>query len=135
MNSAVPAVRDREVMICQQEIDRLFEELGEIKGVLVSSIDGFEVAARMRGNSSPAKLAAMTSSLLALGEAVTEEGEVGQCIDLLIDATAGRVLLMDIPHPTRKLLLTVLSNNSSTLGGVIWAARNCRQLISEKLLA
>lgn len=135
MNAAAPSVHDSEITICQHEIDKLIEELGEIKGVLVSSIDGFEIAARMRGNSSPAKLAAMTSSLLALGEAVSEEGEVGQCSDLVIDATSGRVLLMDIPHPTRKLLLTVLSSSTLTLGRAIWAARNCRQMISEKLVA
>lgn len=120
--------------LCQQQIDALIEARPEVRGVLVSTIDGFEVAARMRGKSSPAKLAAMTSSLLALGEAVSDEGEVGSCLDIVIDASAGRVLLMDIPHATRKLLLTVLSDNASTLGQVLWAVRNCRQEIGRLLV-
>ncbi len=131
--NAPPALNLGLVALCQQQIDSLIEAHSEIRGVLVSSIDGFEVAARMRGSASPAKLAAMTSSLLALGEAVSDEGEVGHCRDVVIDASAGRVLLMDIPHATRKLLLTVLSDNASTLGQVLWAVRTCRQEIGRRL--
>jgi predicted regulator of Ras-like GTPase activity (Roadblock/LC7/MglB family) len=131
--SAPVVLNQIEAALCQRQIDALIEAHGEVRGVLVSTVDGFEVAANMRGKSSPAKMAAMTSSLLALGEAVSDEGEVGNCVDMVIDATAGRVLLMDIPHATRKLLLTVLSDNASTLGQVLWAVRACRQEIGRLL--
>ncbi|QBB72413.1 roadblock/LC7 domain-containing protein [Pseudolysobacter antarcticus] len=122
-----------ETAICQKLIDALLQTHTDISGALVSSIDGFEVAANLPGKISAARLAAMTSSLLALGEAVGNESAVGACRDIVIDASGGRVLLMDIPHPTRKLLLTVLCNTRVTLGQVLWAARNCRQEIGQRL--
>ncbi len=133
MTVPVDLLGHTETAICQKLIDALLQTHSEISGALVSSIDGFEVAASLRGKISAARLAAMTSSLLALGEAVGSESGVGTCRDIVIDASAGRALLMDIPHPTRKLLLTVLCNTRVTLGQVLWAARNCRQEIGQRL--
>ncbi len=133
MSTSVDVLGRTETAICQKLIDALLQTHAEISGALVSSIDGFEVAASLRGKISAARLSAMTSSLLALGEAVGNESGVGTCRDIVIDASAGRVLLMDILHPTRKLLLTVLCNTRVTLGQVLWAARNCRQEIGQRL--
>jgi uncharacterized protein len=55
---------------CQPLLDALCREHADIRGALVSTIDGFEVAASVNASVSPKKLAAMTSSLLALGEAI-----------------------------------------------------------------
>jgi predicted regulator of Ras-like GTPase activity (Roadblock/LC7/MglB family) len=105
----------------------------EVLGALVSTVDGFEVAANVRATASVKKLAAMTSSLLALAEAMSQESEVGHCVDLVIEAGDGMVLMMDVPNEHRKLLLTVLCNKSATLGSVLWAARNTRNEICAEM--
>lgn len=133
MNASVDTLGRTESAICQKQIDVLMLVHPEINGALVSTIDGFDVAAALRGNLSAAKLSAMTSALLALGGAVTSESGVGECRDIVIEASTGRVLLMDIPHTTRKLLLTVLCESGVTLGQVLWAARRCRQELSRRL--
>src|SRR5262245_33161389 len=122
-----------EQALCQSRLDLLVETSAEVNGALVSTVDGFEVAARVDRSLSPEKLSAMTSSLLALAEAISQESGIGNCRDLVIDASGGRVLLMDIPSRSRKLLLTVLCDRGATLGSVLWAARNTRESILRDL--
>lgn len=122
-----------DVGVCQQQIDELVILHSAICGALVSTIDGFEVAASIPDSVSAAKVSAMTSSLLALSGAISNESGAGECRDITIDSSAGRILLMDIPHADRQLLLTVLCDTQATLGQALWAARRCRDEIGVRL--
>ena len=124
------AVRERECLAC---ITKLVAEHAGVAGALVSTVDGFPVAARLQQLESAPRLAAMSSSLVAVAEAISGDAQVGECQDLVIDASEGRVLLMDVPHPGSKLLLMVLCTPKATLGQVLWAARHCRRDISARL--
>lgn len=118
---------------CQSHLDALRGEHREIAGTLLSTMDGFEVAASVGPQISPRKMAAMTSSLLALAEAVSRESSVGQCRDLVIESSAGLVLMMDVPSTERRSVLTVLCTEAAVLGRVRWAARNAREAIAQAL--
>jgi len=130
--SAAPKNDDLDRAACQPHLEALARNK-EVLGALISTVDGFEIAAQVRATTSIKKLAAMTSSLLALAEATSQEGEVGNCIDVVIEASEGMVLMMDVPNDNRKLLLTVLCNKAATLGSVLWAARNTRTAIASDM--
>jgi uncharacterized protein len=91
------------------------------------------VVALLRQPVAAARLAAMTSSLVALAGAISREANAGECRDLVIDGGTGRVLMMDVPQVDGKLLLTVLCAPTGTLGQVLWAARHCRRDIGARL--
>ena len=118
---------------CQAHLDALRHEHHGVAGTLLSTRDGFEVAASVDEAVSLNKLAAMASSLLALAEAVSREGAVGQCRDLVIESSAGLVLLMDVPSATHNAVLTVLCTEAAVLGRIRWAARNAREAIAQAL--
>lgn len=124
MSAFLPDSRDSAREQCVEIIAKLVSSHEELLGALISSADGFEIAAVLPETHSPAKLAAMTSSLVALGEAVSDEAGVGGCVNVVIESQAGRLLLMDIPGDS-KSLLTVVSDNSTTLGHALWAVREC----------
>ncbi len=124
---------DARTRICSETIAALVDAHTDVAGALVSTVDGFAVASTLREPVSAARLAAMTSSLVALAEAISREGQAGNCRDLVIDGTDGRVLLMDVPDGAQTLLLTVLCESTATLGQVLWAARHCRADMSERL--
>lgn len=126
---------ESEEAICLKLIEALVEERVEIDGAVVSTTDGFEVAAHLGGKQSAAKLSAMTSSLIALAQAISDESGIGACNDMLIEASAGRLLLMEIPRADRPLLLAVLCDRDSTMGQVLWAVRRCRDEIVAALNA
>jgi len=133
MNAQAPVTSRTETAVCQIYIDALTTSQPEITGVLISTIDGFEIASKLLSDLSAAKLAAMTSSLLALSGAMTEEAGSGACRDLVIDGEDGRVLLMDLPYRKQKLVLAVLCTSKVTLGQVLWAVRDCRENLSNRL--
>ncbi len=133
MNANVNSFGRTEAAICQKQIDALVEQHAEIGGALVSTGDGFDVAARIKEPLSAAKLSAMASSMMALAEAVSAESAIGECNDMIIDASGGRVFFMGIPNTNRSLLLTVLCDNEMSMGQVLWAARNCRAEIASRL--
>lgn len=135
MNAVASDFVNSDTLVCQEQIALLVETHSAIRGALVSTVDGFEVAASLGAAISSAKLSAMASSLVALAEAVSSESGGGECHDLVIDAHACRVLLMDIPRPDQKLLLTVICDTDETLGQVLWAVRKCRDDITSRLLA
>jgi predicted regulator of Ras-like GTPase activity (Roadblock/LC7/MglB family) len=118
---------------CQAHLDALRCEHREVAGTLLSTMDGFEVAASVGAQISPKKMAAMTSSLLALAEAVSRESSVGQCRDLVIESSAGIVLMMDVPSTAHRSVLTVLCTDVGVLGRIRWAARNAREAIAQAL--
>lgn len=122
-----------ETAIYYTHIDALMTLQPEITGALVSTVDGFEIASRLANGVSAAKLSAMTSSLLALAEAMCTEAASGACRDLVIDAEAGRLLLMELPRRTQNLVLAVQCTNKVTLGQVLWAVRSCREELSRRL--
>ena len=123
-------VRERECLAC---ITALVAEHADVTGALVSTVDGFPVASRLPQPDAASRLAAMTSSLVAVAEAISRDAQVGECRDLVIDASEGRVLMMDVPQPGHTLLLTVLCVPTATLGQVLWAAKRCRQEIALRL--
>lgn len=118
---------------CQVHLDALRHEHREVTGTLLSTMDGFEVAASVGEQIAPKKMAAMTSSLLALAEAVSRESSVGKCRDLVIESSAGLVLMMDVPSTTHRSVLTVLCTEAAVLGRIRWAARNAREAIAQEL--
>jgi predicted regulator of Ras-like GTPase activity (Roadblock/LC7/MglB family) len=118
---------------CQAHLDALRREHREVVGTMLSTMDGFEVAASVSGHIAPKRMAAMASSLLALAEAVSRESSVGQCRDLVIESSAGLVLMMEVPSATHRSVLTVLCTEAAVLGRIRWAARQAREAIAQAL--
>lgn len=119
--------------MCQKHVEQLLSTAPGVIGVLVCSVDGFEVASRLRPPLTAQRLSAMTSSQLALGEALCGETGVGACRNVVIEAEAGRLLMLSVPARRRRMLLTVLCEHDSVLGSVLWAARSCAQDIGRRL--
>ncbi len=75
----------------------------------------------------------MTSSLVALAEAITREAHARECRYLVIEGSSGPRAAHGRAAARRKLLLTVLCASTATLGQVLWAAQHCRRDIGARL--
>ena len=91
---------------------------------VLTTSDGFEVAS-YPSRPVTQKIAAMSSSLQALSEAITREAGLVNASNLVIEAETGTIVVLGLPGTTPRMSLAVVSNNSETLGRVLWAARNC----------
>lgn len=87
-----------------------------ILGAQVCTSDGFEVASVHRDEESHRRLAAMVSSIHALGSALVQETDLGTYQNLIIEATNGKCLMMAIPGSDESLLLTAIASPSMLFG-------------------
>ena len=104
--------------------------------VTVSTADGLEVACLSLDTPAHAgKLAAITSSLQALGVAVSQELGLAALEGVTIEAKFGRVLSVDIPLGHRTLILAVVAKKRSLYALTLMATRDCASRIAAKLAA
>jgi predicted regulator of Ras-like GTPase activity (Roadblock/LC7/MglB family) len=88
-------------------------------GILAAQVctsDGFDVAFVHRDAESHRRLAAMVSSLHALGAALVQETELGAYTNLIVEATHGKCLMMSIPGSDDSLLLIAVASPDLLFG-------------------
>jgi predicted regulator of Ras-like GTPase activity (Roadblock/LC7/MglB family) len=99
---------------------------------VLTSDDGFEIAAYRAGTSS-GRLAAMSSSLQALAEALVQEAGVGAGCSVILEAQGGAIAVVRLACDSLRASLSVVGAGDETLGRLLWIARNCCQLLERDL--
>lgn len=95
---------------------------------VLTSGDGFEVASYPANQTMTPKIAAMSSSMQALSEALTREAGLAKNRNLIIETDNGTVLIMGLTGAQR-LSLAIVVKSGELLGKVLWASRNlCKKL-------
>jgi len=109
-------------------IRQLMNTLYGMRGCVISTEDGFLVAAHMLGESS-AKLSAIASSIAALGVVAGDENKLGTCNSMVVEAEAGAIVIAQARRPDVTLVLSLVANKDAILGQLLYAARDAaRQL-------
>ena len=91
---------------CDRALDELMQEIKGIKAVVVSTEDGFEVAARVENTAQIARLSAMASSLAALGAMAGEESQLGVCESLVMQAAEGFIAIVQVRRADVSLIVS-----------------------------
>ena len=107
----------------------LLGHLPQAHSVVLAQTDGFEIAKATRSAVPAARLAALASSMLALGEAALRELGLGGRGNVLIEGATGKLLLLDVPLPAQPLVLAVVAGHDAVTGSLLWATRQCVQQI------
>lgn len=124
MNATATLTRDSaSAQLCHEQLDTMVRETHGIESAAIVTGDGFELASVLRNGLSGNKLAAMTSSLLALSEAVVEELRMRGCRNVIIEGEGGTVVMIRVPAEGLDLLMSVLCREDAVLGSVLYAAR------------
>ena len=104
------------------------ESLGQanpaISLAVLTSEDGFEIAT-YQGADVSRRIAAMSSSLQALSEAISREAQLGGSNGLIVEAEHGTILVLGLASTSPRLSLAVVAKAGETLGALLWTARNC----------
>lgn len=103
-----------------------------LAGVVLARTDGFEVTSVSNGPIPISRLSALSSSLMALGQAALHEMNVPRGSgSILIEGQEGKMLLLAVPEPGAPMVLAAVVRGDAVAGTLLWAARNCvRQLIT-----
>lgn len=110
-------------------IQKLMENARGIKAVVISTEDGFEIAARVENTAMVTRLAAMASSLAALGAIAGEESQLGACDNIMIGAANGHLIMMQARHATTVLIISIIAGKDAVIGQVLYLARQVSQAL------
>jgi predicted regulator of Ras-like GTPase activity (Roadblock/LC7/MglB family) len=95
---------------------------------VLTSGDGFEVASYPPNQAMTPKIAAMSSSMQALSDALTREAGFTNNRSLIIETDSGTVLILGLAG-TQRLSLAIVAKSGELLGKLLWASRNlCKKL-------
>jgi predicted regulator of Ras-like GTPase activity (Roadblock/LC7/MglB family) len=104
----------------------------EITLAVVTSADGFEVAAHPDLPMAQ-RIAAMSSSLQALSEAMAREAGLSRSRNLIIESDGGTIVVLGIPDISPRLSLAVVASGKEILGRLLWATRSCCAALGRNL--
>ncbi|TAK90549.1 MAG: hypothetical protein EPO06_07990 [Burkholderiaceae bacterium] len=112
----------------------LLEKASGLQAASISSIDGFQIAmAPATHGRTTGKMAAMSSSLHALGQALTREAKCGHCRSLAVQGDKGFAIVIEIPGQNPPLLLNLITHADSDLARLLQVAQACAKRIADKL--
>lgn len=114
-----------------REVDRIVNEGKGVTSVIVATADGLKVAGRSTHSGlDEAKLAAVASSIGAIGAVVGDEANLGACHGVIVQAERGYALIVEIQNPRAPMILSVVADSTAVLGQVAYLAREAAAAIT-----
>jgi uncharacterized protein len=103
-----------------------------IKLAVLTSSDGFEIAAHPMQPVTQ-RIAAMSSSLQALSEAIAREAGLSEARNLVVESPNGTIVVLGLANTWPRMSLAVVGAGDEILGRLLWLARNCGQSLEQRL--
>ncbi len=104
----------------RNECSKLLEEQLGVLGVVISSVDGFDIASAVTRDLDPSKIAAMASSIAAIGIVVSQEASLGASKSITVNTEDGFVYITNVEIAGQPCALNVIANGSAILAQIIY---------------
>jgi predicted regulator of Ras-like GTPase activity (Roadblock/LC7/MglB family) len=130
MKPSHPSIPASLVISSKQALDSYAAPIDGLQMALLTTPDGFEIASlRNRSELQVNRLAAMASSLMAMGRAVGREIQVSTCNRLIFEAEGNVVVFQTIGGSFPCILCLVL-RPGAVLGRALWSAAEISQTLA-----
>ena len=127
-------VPDDFVVFAESKIRNLLNSVSGIEFIMLCTSDGFEIALANKKNiTNSGKIAAVSSSILAMVTAFTSEINLVGCQTITLDAENGKALLTAIPHPKHPMVLVAMTNKDILLGQMLYEIKATTELLVNRV--
>jgi len=116
----------------KNEIQDVLMNVRSVNYVMLCSTDGFELAhVYKRDGYNSTKLAAVSSSILAMVAAFMNEIHLEGCQSITLDADNGKAILTSIPSPNHPMIIVTLTEKDVLLGQLLYTLKNASNKIMQ----
>lgn len=129
MNST--ALPDAATLLMRREVQKLFDELNGVTAVVVTTVDGFDVASATRDFVEPSRIAAMSSSIAAIGHVVSQEAQIGRNTTMMIVTELGLAVFHSVHRTEGELIISVLAREDAVLALVAHRTSQLAKMLTE----
>ncbi len=120
----------RTLQVLEREFDTLFDRVPGLYGVLFCTADGDPIVERFERQMDRDRLAAMASSLVALGGTMARTGGQQHCDYMIVQSHDGFIVSL---HIGRNLLLSALARRDTSLGMLLSSCRATSESVSARM--
>lgn len=125
-------IPDEFVAYGELKIGNLLNSVSGIDFVMLCSSDGFEIALANKKNvNNSGKIAAVSSSILAMVTAFISEINLVGCQTITLDAENGKALLTAVPHPQYPMVLVALTSKDILIGQMLYETKSTVENLSK----
>ena len=118
-------IDDKLLQLAQAESRAMLEGLSGVVAVIVASVDGFDIASAVTRGVDPARIAAMASSIAAIGTVVSQEAQLGRSRSVTINTEKGFALVSTVRRPDVELVVNVIAGADAVLAQVAYRSAEC----------
>ena len=123
---------DALINFAHQTINEILREVNGVEYVMVCSTDGFELTSVHKKNiDNSGKVAAVSSSILAMVQAFLGEINLSGCQSMTLDAENGKALLSAVPSLHHPMLIVALTSKDVLLGHLLLAVKKATEQIAQ----
>ena len=116
----------------KNEIQDVLMNVRSVNYVMLCSTDGFELAhVYKRDGYNSTKLAAVSSSILAMVAAFMNEIHLEGCQSITLDADNGKAILTSTPSPNHPMIIVTLTEKDVLLGQLLYTLKNASNRIMQ----
>jgi len=126
MSQDNPALKTAAAALVQQLMNSLYG----MRGCVISTEDGFMIAAHMLGDNAT-RLSAIASSIAALGVVAGQENNLGACTTVVVEAESGAIVMSRASRPDVNLVISLIGSKAAVLGQLLYAARDAAQQLEQ----
>ncbi|MDN6883187.1 roadblock/LC7 domain-containing protein [Variovorax sp. CAN2819] len=111
------------------EVLRVLEDVNGIACVVIATPDGFEIASASQRHFEPARIAAMASSISAIGAVVSQEARLGRCTCITVATDKGFALVSPVRNGETELVVNVIADANAVLAQVMYRTAACVRVL------
>ncbi len=118
------------VSIAKQQIYEILMDVRGVDFVMLCSTDGFEIeTANKKDVKNHGKLAAVSSSIVAMVNAFISEIQLSGCQSITLDADNGKAILTSIPSKNYPMIILTVTAKDILLGQLLHAVKKSSDVI------
>lgn len=107
----------------------ILNDINGVSAVVIATVDGFDVASQVRNGLDPARVAALASSIAAIGEVVATEARLGRNKSVTIDTEDGFAVIYSVHRTDIGLVINVISTREALIGQVNYRTAAAARLL------
>jgi predicted regulator of Ras-like GTPase activity (Roadblock/LC7/MglB family) len=100
------------------QAEAIAQEIEGVRAVVIATADGFDIASFVRGGVDPQRIAALASSMAAIGAVVSSEAGLGRSTSVTVGTDNGFAVVYGTTHAGIELVINVIAGAQALLGQV-----------------
>lgn len=126
----LPGVSDALRALARSEAEAIAQDISGVRAVVIATGDGFDIAAAARGDVDPQRIAALASSMAAIGAVVSAEAGLGRSTSVTVGTDNGFAVVYAATHQGMALVINVIAGPDALLGQVNYRTAAAARLLS-----